>query len=275
MKKLIVISLIVILFISCNQNSVLSDDDYIEANESELMGNSTTENSDEQDTYVQEIHLPVPPEINAEMSENRRKKLFNNGNCRQDKLDYMEACDYRNYDVKNYAMKVVKNNAGNFNIGQVCDIFDEAQNKWTYTNDPMQRTYENDYRQKASNVISNGFYGDCDDFAVVVCAMILSIGGEARINDAWGDDSGHAFTELNLGKLSDDEYLNISKYITKRYNLPDDFDLSTRVDYYGNFWLNLDWFADDNTGKRHPASTYFKFNRGVSYYILQGFCERF
>lgn len=271
MKKLIVSYLVVVSLISCSQGSVQNDDSVQIERE---QGNLTTEYSSEQD--VQEVNLPAPPEINAEMSENRRKKLFNNGNCRQDKLAYMDACDYMNYDVKNYAMKVVENNAGNFNIGQVCDIFDEAQNKWTYTNDPIKgENGRTDYFQKASNVISNGFYGDCDDFAVVVCAMILSIGGEARINDAWGDDGGgHAFTELNLGKLSDDEYLNISEYITKRYNLPD-FDLSTRVDDYGNFWLNLDWFADNKTGKKHPAATYFNFNRGVSYYILQGFCERF
>jgi hypothetical protein len=92
------------------------------------------------------------------------------------------------------------------------------------------------------------------------------VGGEARVNYAWGPDGGHAFTEVNLGDIEDETVL---KYIKDRYVSLYFYgnDLNARRDKQGNIWLNLDWFADN------PGGEYFDFDIGYTFYILQNFCE--
>lgn len=94
--------------------------------------------------------------------------------------------------------------------------------------------------------------------------MILSIGGEARINFAYGQDGGHAFTEVNIGKTE------IEEYISKRYKkVYDHSGIWTRTDKDGNNWLNLDWFA------KHPGGKYFDYTHGTTFYIIQEYCNDF
>lgn len=101
--------------------------------------------------------------------------------------------------LRNRQLLVVANagkNAGSYNLGQICDIFDYCYKTWKYVID----TKGNEIVEYGSNTITNGLNGDCDDFAVLICSMSLSIGGEARINYAYGQNGGRAFTELNIGK---------------------------------------------------------------------------
>ena len=176
------------------------------------------------------------------------------------KKNIIEACDYRNNVVRNKAAEIASQTPGSFNIGQVCDIFDYCNDNWKYVNDPSQ----SDLFQKASNTIRNGLTGDCDDFAILMASMLLAIGGDARVNVAWTSDSGHAFTELNLGSK---DIKTCADYIRARY----DFTGSVwyRKDSEGNGWLNLDWWA------KHPGGEYFEGKQGVRFYIIDEYLEEF
>ena len=127
------------------------------------------------------------------------------------KKNIIEACDYRNNVVRGKAAEVASQTPGNFNIGQVCDIFDYCYDNWKYVNDPSK----GDIFQKSSNTIRNGLTGDCDDFAILMASMLLTVGGDTRVNIAWTSDSGHAFTELNLGNT---DVKVFADYIRARYN---------------------------------------------------------
>jgi len=205
-----------------------------------------------------------PPQIFAEpydKKDNLKDKLLKKCNISSLKKKLRKSCDYN--ETRNLAAIIASKSEGEFNIGQVCDIWDYCKEKWAYVDDPATS-----FISSASNTIRIGFKGDCDDFAVVNSALILGIGGRVRINVAYNDDGGHAFTEVNVGDSNIDA---IQAYINYRYKkrLKQKVKINYRVSSDGNKWLNLDWFSE------YPGGKYFNFNHGTSYYILQDFCESF
>jgi hypothetical protein len=216
-----------------------------------------------EDQSESKIVVPPPPKIVFNLSSHKKKvlkELFKSCNLSGENQQLVNSCNYSNEFVRNKAVSIAGQDEGEFNLGQVCDIFDFCYNNWKYVNDSKA----NAVVELASNTIENGLNGDCDDFAVLVCSMVLSIGGEARINYAYGDDSGHAFTEVNIGQTAVDDY------IIKRYHsVYEGRGLFVRTDGQGNKWLNLDWFA------KHPGGNYFKYNSGTTFYLLQEYCEDF
>jgi transglutaminase-like putative cysteine protease len=235
----------VVVISNTNRNSPLPDDLYYE------------------DEEMEEI-LPPPPKIEFSVTRHEKKffkELFKDCNMSGDKKQLVEACNFKNKDLRNKAVSIAGQNAGDFNLGQICDVFDYCNNNWKYVNDPAR----NEIYEYASNTLFNGLNGDCDDFAILVCSMLLSIGGEARINFVYGENSGHAFTEVNIGQTP-----NVEDYITKRYKkVYDNSGIWTRTDKQGNKWLNLDWFA------KFPGGKYYDYSHGTTFYILQGFCNDF
>lgn len=207
--------------------------------------------------------LPTPPVINYSVTKHKKKllnELFKDCNFTGNKKQLVQACNYTNSTVRNYTVKIAGSNPGNYNLGQICDIFDHYFKNWKYVNDP--KTIE--YVEYASQTIQNNFNGDCDDFAVLICSAILSIGGEARINYAHNAKSGHAFTEVNLGTT---DMNDVKFYLQKRYKVSSE--IYGRKDKKNNWWLNLDWFAN------HPGGQYFEYTKGTTFYIIQNYCENF
>lgn len=225
--------------------------------------NSGSSSNYSNQTAEEEIVIPPPPKVVFDISHHQKKvlkELFKSCNLSGDKQQLVNSCNYFNKVVRNLAVSLAGKSAGEYNLGQICDIFDYCYNNWKYVNDSK----ENGVVEYASNTIENGLNGDCDDFAVLVCSMVLSIGGEARINYAYNDDSGHAFTEVNIGKTEVDDYL------VKRYAEVYKGDgIFMRSDNQGNNWLNLDWFA------MHPGGGYFEYNTGTTFYLIQEYCEDF
>lgn len=218
------------------------------------------------DGLIAEEPLPPPPNIEFQLSKHQRRplrELFKDCNLSGEKRQLVDACNYTNSTVRNTAVEIAGRSPGSFNLGQICDIFDYCTSNWKYVNDPRRR----EVVEYASRSLQNGLNGDCDDFAVVVCSMILAVGGEARINYAYGNEGGHAFTEVNLGHTGSDE---VENYLSRRYAYQNPgHTIWTRTDNKGNKWLNLDWFAS------HPGGPYFDFTRGTTFYILQEYCVDF
>lgn len=206
--------------------------------------------------------LPTPPEILFD----KQKRFFSLIDfIQQFHLDdemgqLIEACNYQNAIVRNTAVMLASSSPGNFNLGQICDIFDFSYQNWSYVNDPVSL----DYFAKASETISNKLNGDCDDFAILMCSLILSIGGEARINFAYDQHSGHAFTEINIGKTNVNSIVNYLKIRYKDFN-----NINYRTDNLGNKWLNLDWWAN------YPGGKYFNYTKGETFNILYNTHEKF
>lgn len=203
--------------------------------------------------------LQTPIEINAKVTTHSGRLLAALSSYNAKKKKIITACNYRNNIVRSKAAEIASESDGNFNIGQVCDIFDYCYDNWKYVNDPNR----GDLYQKASNTISNGLTGDCDDFAILMASMLLAIGGDTRVNVAYTSDSGHAYTELNIGK----DIQNIADYIRARYGFSGS--IWYREDSKKNCWLNLDWQA------KHPGGEYYGGKRGARIYVIDEFVEEF
>ena len=250
---------------------VVKEGDKLHAEVSNLYSNTTykyciiehTDNGDIRSGYATFTTLPIPPQIKADVvhHNDRLSSFFSDGNLFGDKRKLIKACNYTNNIVRSKAVSIAGQSEGNFNLGQVCDIFDYCYNNWHYVNDPQKEIYE-----YASNTISNGLNGDCDDFAVLVCSMLLAVGGDARISFAYNSEGGHAFTEINVGKSNMN---TMADYISRRYGSRYSGQIYYYNDKYGNHWLNMDWWA------KHPGGQYYKADRGTRFYILDNYCEDF
>lgn len=211
-------------------------------------------------TLIRDNELPVPPRISFNVSKQRQvfiKDLFKGCNLSGEKKQLIEACDFSSPEIRDFAVRVAGNSPGTFNLGQVCDMFDQCFTNWKYVNDPKGENYI----AKASATVLNNYTGDCDDFAVLVCSSLMAIGGEARISYAYKGKSGHAFTEINLGNTPQEI---ITDYLSKRYKLKQ---VQGKRDKAGNWWINLDWFAG------YPGGPYYKYTKGQRFYIIQNYCE--
>lgn len=161
----------------------------------------------------------------------------------------VEAMDYTNPTTRDFAlMQIDSSHGGEYNIAQICDVWENIYNRWTYVNDPKG----SEYYSPASRTISLGLKGDCDDFAIVVGSVMQSIGGYPRVILAHNTNrNGHAYAELKVAS-SKQGLQNIGNYICKRYHCRS---IAYHTDYTSDgkpiYWLNLDWQS------RHPGGEFY------------------
>lgn len=190
-----------------------------------------------------DIILPSPPPP-LQDGERKYSHWYTDGNLNLEMLE--DACDYNLPYTKTFANKLAGRSPGNYNIGQVCEIFDYCYNKWSYVNDPA----DSEYVARASETIASSLTGDCDDFAVLLASCILAIGGRPCINTGYNSGGGHAFTEVDISGFNEDD---VKKEIRKRFSAYSIDNLATRRD--GNHvWLNLDWQASYPGGRYYDCS---------------------
>lgn len=150
-----------------------------------------------------------------------------------------------NFAVANF--KHFKRIAPSLKTLQALSIFKEVRKRWNYIYDPMGE----DYYQKASETLKqldfdDQLKGDCDDYSIIMAALIKSIGGEVQlvrteVTMENGNTVGHIYPEVNIGDQKDLEsiaYL-IATQLFKREAK------DKRIYYYtdkeGIVWLNFDY----------------------------------
>lgn len=169
--------------------------------------------------------------------------------------------------VRNEAVALVARYPGDYTIDQISLIYAYLKDDWRYVRDPRGI----DYYMYANETLKVGEKadcvgaGDCDDFAILMAALVESIGGTTRIVLAHNNSTGgHSFTEVYLGRLSGEEshvtevinWLKMSFKINKVYT---HIDKDTK-----DVWLNLDWGADEK-GSAHPGGPFYL---GDKYIVL-------
>ncbi|MFA4877602.1 MAG: transglutaminase family protein [Methanoregula sp.] len=158
-----------------------------------------------------------------------------------------DAMDSRNPVTRDYAVSLIpRPHGGPFNLAQICDLWDVVYSRWTYVDDPSS----GDYYSPASRTITLGLKGDCDDFAIVVAAMIESVGGDTRVVYASNGTAGHAYPEVYIGTTKE-EFEKAASYIRERYKITDVGCHITNSPAGPRYWLNLDWWS------RYPGGRFF------------------
>jgi predicted RNA-binding Zn-ribbon protein involved in translation (DUF1610 family) len=202
--------------------------------------------------------------FNAKTSSNDDKKVVNQeekGTTSSDMYEKNLASLVNSVDIKNpittdFAASLASQFPGKYNVGQVCQIYDYVVHEWKYVNDT--RSMEN--FRSASRSINLNLTGDCDDFAILIAALIESIGGQTRISFAFNDKSGHAFTEVYAAR-NREEMQQVVDLINNVYRT-NNFDINFTEDANGGCWLNMDWFGSP----RHPGGKYFDYKQRTIYY---------
>lgn len=141
---------------------------------------------------------------------------------------------------------IAKDHGGRFRMSQICDLWDAVYSRWTYVEDPGG----GDYFSPASRTIALDLKGDCDDFAILIAAMIGSVGGDARVVVAQNGTAGHVYPEVFVGTTVE-EFGRAAAYIRGRYHVTEIGCHVTRDAGGTRYWLNLDWWSS------HPGGRFF------------------
>lgn len=153
---------------------------------------------------------------------------------------------------------------GSYTINQICSIYDHMKVDWSYVNDPRgieYFQYANETIQIGRAAGYNGA-GDCDDFAILMSALMENIGGTTRIILAYGPNGGHAYTEVFLGNMNTTGYNNLERiieWLIIEYSIEE---INTHIDTSTNeVWLNLDWSVG------HPGGPFYLADKQIPIYI--------
>ena len=103
-----------------------------------------------------------------------------------------ELVDFDSENVASAAENATVDMGAEYNIGKVCAIFDYVDDNCVYTEDPGGDDWYSPDELLAS------LQGDCEDYAMLITAMVNEIGGTSRVyltND-------HAFAAVYVGNTS-------------------------------------------------------------------------
>ena len=142
--------------------------------------------------------------------------------------------------VIGFAKNIVSYFPGGYNIGQVCSIVDKINYNFKYV-----YSVETEGIRSAKEQILYGFYGSCEEYSVLIAALVGSIGGSVRLVFALGKGDGHVYPEVFIGNLEDVK--KVSNFISKFYLRYQQATIGHQVihinfhrDPNGNYWLSLD-----------------------------------
>jgi len=169
--------------------------------------------------------------------------------------------------VRDEAVGLVARYPGDYTIDQISSIYTYLKKDWHYVRDPRGV----DYYMYANETLKVGAKancigaGDCDDFAILMSALVESVGGTTRIILARNNSTGgHAFAEVYLGRMdAKNSHVNeVINWLKQNYNLDKIYshvDTDTK-----DVWLNLDWGPDEK-GNAHPGGPFYV---GDKYMVL-------
>jgi tetratricopeptide (TPR) repeat protein len=173
--------------------------------------------------------------------------------------------------VHEVALLLVAKFPGDLTIDQICSIYSYMKNGegsvkgWSYARDPRGSDffmYANQSLKIGGKASCSGV-GDCDDFAILMSALVESIGGTTRIIFAQNKTvGGHAYAEVYLGNINDQnsQVNEILGWLEQRFN-SDKIYTHIDTDTKG-VWLNLDW-GEDEKGIAHPGGPFCQGERHI------------
>lgn len=146
-----------------------------------------------------------------------------------------------------------------YNTKDACDVFDYVNQRWEYRYDGNAEFFFG-----AVQTINDGYKGDCDDYSIVVSALLKNMGFNTRVVTAVSEDYGHVYPELYIGNNNETAH-EVLTYVQGRYPYAENIWYSNREleDGEHQHWLNFDWSGSN--GYRHPGGVYFE-GKEVIYY---------
>ena len=150
-----------------------------------------------------------------------------------------------NWAVKNF--KAYQSVTPSLSVLHAMSIFKEVRNRWNYVYDPKGEDYYASASETLSQLESDDLLkGDCDDYSIMISALIKATGGETQlvrtvIKNSDGSLTGHLYPEVKIGTKKDLEtiaYLIKNKFFLKESK---DKAIFYYIDKEDNVWLNFDY----------------------------------
>jgi hypothetical protein len=173
--------------------------------------------------------------------------------------------------VNREAIVLAGKHPGDLIIDQIASIYSYLKNNndpnkgWSYVRDTRgidNYRYANETLEIGKELGCAGA-GDCDDFAILMSALIESIGGTTRIILARNNTTGgHAYSEVYLGNLNEpnNKVEGIIDWLKQEFNADKIF---THIDTdTKDVWLNLDWGPDEK-GSTHPGGPFYQGDKHI------------
>lgn len=174
-------------------------------------------------------------------------------------LNFQRAIGSNEERIAEEIFNITGKNSG-YNMGDACDVYNHVNRNWQYRYDKNAEFFFG-----ASQTINSGYIGDCDDYSIVMSALLKNMGFNTRMVTAYNESYGHAYPELFIG-VDKDRAQRIMNYVAGRYPFAENIWYSERVMDKGQrteYWLNFDWSGSN--GYRHPGGEYF-YGKSIVYY---------
>jgi hypothetical protein len=229
------------------ENPLTEETNLIEQNKTEKNENASYS------TYSISLEAPKVPTYPEEKTNIVYPKEY-----RRYSLNFQRGIGSGNERIASEVFNITGKNSG-YSIKDACDVFDYVNQHWEY------RYEENaDFFFGASQTIDDGYKGDCDDYSIVISALLKDMGLNTRIVTVTNETSGHAYPELYIGNNKETAY-EILRYVQARYPYAENIWYSSRELEDGElqYWLNFDWSGSN--GYRHPGGVYVEGGQVIYY----------
>jgi transglutaminase-like putative cysteine protease len=197
------------------------------------------------------------------------------------KIEFDARVEPENSRVNDEALWLALKYPGDLPIDQIASIYgylkngDDSKKGWGYVRDPRGI----DYLRYANATLRAGDRsncvggGDCDDFAILMAALVESVGGTTRIILARNNTTGgHAYTEVYIGQINatGSQVEPIIDWLKGKFNTGK---IYTHIDTdTKDVWLNLDWGPDEK-GNTHPGGPFFQGDKHIVLCIRDRFVK--
>lgn len=177
-----------------------------------------------------------------------------------------------NEDVRSKGLILAAGRSGAQRIDQICAIYDYMASNWSFASDwrGMDVFQYSNYTLELGKESGYSGIGDCDDFSILLSALIESIGGTPRIILAYSPSGGHAYTEVYMGNSNNNTDIEkMEKWIRRQYKVNDVYIHSDPEK--GDVWLNMDWWTEEGKegARLHPGGPFFQATSQVPIYIQE------
>jgi len=209
--------------------------------------NKTEEN--ESVAYLADSISPEIPEVPT-YSEEKTNVVYPK-EYRRLSLNFQRGIGSGNEKIASEVFNITGKTSG-YNIKDACDVFDYVNQHWEYRYEK-----KGEFFFGAAQTINEGYKGDCDDYSIVISALLKNMGFNTRIVTATNESYGHAYPELYIGD-NQETTSEIIRYLQGRYSYAENIWYSGRELEGGKlqYWLNFDWSGSN--GYRHPGGIYFE-----------------
>lgn len=204
---------------------------------------AATDESGENTTSSEIPEVPTYPEEKSSVVYPKEYRLLS--------LNFQRAIGSGEERIGEEVVNITGKTSG-YNMEDACDVFNYVNKHWQYRYDKNAEFFFG-----ASQTIDSGYVGDCDDYSIVISALLKNMGFNTRVVAAYNESYGHAYPELYIGSDQDTAY-RILDYVAGRYPSAENVWYSERVLEEGEetqYWLNFDWSGSN--GYRHPGGEYF------------------